>query len=88
MDALHIAVSHDGLYAIQGQLLPGTTTSDIAEALHLLFSTAPDTSIDPEDRILVIDADAQASHAAVVRVMEAARLAGIERVHFATQTGP
>lgn len=88
MDALHIAVSHDGLYAIQGQVLPGTTTLDVAEALGQLFSTAPDAGIDPADRVLVIDADAQASHAAVVRVMEAARLAGIERVHFTTQAAP
>jgi len=87
-DALHIAVSHDGLYAIQGQLLPGTTTGDIADALRQLFPAAADATANPADRVLVIDADAQASHAAVVRVMEAARLAGIERVHFATQAAP
>lgn len=86
-DALHIAVSHDGLYAVQGQLLPGTTTEDIADALRQLSggSAAPAGS---DERVLVIDADAQASHAAVVRVMEAARMAGIERVHFATQASP
>jgi len=90
-DALHIAVSHDGLYAVQGQLLPGTTTDDIALALRQMLATgagAPAASNAPEDSVLVIDADAQASHAAVVRVMEAARLAGIERVHFAIQAPP
>ena len=90
-DAMHIAVSHDGLYAVQGQLLPGTTTDDIADALRQLLRVAPaggEHAADPSERVLVIDADAQASHAAVVRVMEAARLAGIERVHFATQASP
>lgn len=84
-DALHIAVSHDGLYAIQGQLLPGTRTGDLATALLQLLE--PGTA-DPAGPVLVIDADAQAPHAAVVRVMEAAREAGIERVHFATQALP
>ncbi|MDR4126178.1 biopolymer transporter ExbD [Yanghanlia caeni] len=85
-DALHIAVSHDGLYAVQGQLLPGTTTQDIAAALAQLAATP--AGADTARPVLVIDADAQASHAAVVRVMEAARLAGIERVHFATEGAP
>ncbi|NLC35155.1 MAG: biopolymer transporter ExbD [Alcaligenaceae bacterium] len=84
-DAMHIAVSHDGLYAVQGQLLPGTTTNDIAEALLQLMAASPG---EHAEHVLVIDADAQASHAAVVRAMEAARLAGIERVHFATQALP
>lgn len=90
-DALHLAVSHDGLYAVQGQILPGTAIEDIAGALLQLMPAPPgDTSgtAPPSDAVLVIDADAQATHAAVVRAMEAARLAGIERVHFATQAGP
>lgn len=84
-DAVHIAVSHDGLYAVEGQLLPGTTTQDVADALRQVFMAQPQ---DSAERVLVIDADAQAAHAAVIRVMEAARLAGIERVHFATQSSP
>jgi len=87
-DALHIAVSHDGLYAVQGQLLPGATTEDIAGALRKLAAAQPGEDRSPSEQVLVIDADAQAAHAAVVRVMEAARLAGIERVHFATQAAP
>lgn len=83
-DALHIAVTHDGLYAVQGQTLPGTTTNDLALALSQVLAA----SADPAIEVLVIDADAQAAHAAVVRVMEAARQAGIERVHFATQASP
>jgi biopolymer transport protein ExbD len=35
--------------------------------------------------MLIINADAQAPHQAVIGVMEAARLAGIVRISFATQ---
>lgn len=82
-EAMRIAISHDGLYAVQGQLLPGTTTEDISVALRQVLASAPQGR--PSDPVLVIDADARASHAAVVRAMEAARLAGIERVQFTTQ---
>ena len=36
---------------------------------------------------MVVYADAGASHQAVVNVLEAARLAGLGKVSFATQTG-
>lgn len=81
-DAMRVAISHDGLYAVQGQLLPGTTATDISEAL-LQALTVDDSA--SKERILIIDADARAPHAAVVRAMEAARMAGLERVHFSTQ---
>lgn len=88
-DAVHIAVSHDGLYAIEGQLLPGTTGADITEALLQWKAAAGQTgTADSSAPALVIDADVQASHAAVVRVMEAARAAGFERIHFAIQASP
>ncbi|MBC8118535.1 MAG: biopolymer transporter ExbD, partial [Burkholderiaceae bacterium] len=35
--------------------------------------------------LLIINADAQAPHQAVIGVMEAARMAGIVRISFATQ---
>ncbi|MFX5464801.1 biopolymer transporter ExbD [Acinetobacter baumannii] len=37
--------------------------------------------------VLIVSADAQASHQAVVNVMEAARVAGLSRPTFATQSG-
>src|SRR5690606_30711245 len=78
-DALNIAVSQEGLYALNGQLVSGATAQDIAQALTAAANGRKET-------VLVINADAQSSHGAVVRVMEAARLAGIERVNFATQS--
>ena len=38
--------------------------------------------------MVLINADAQASHQSVVNVMQAARLAGIARINFAAQNSP
>ena len=38
-----------------------------------------------KDPVVVISADAKATHQSVVRVMEAARAAGLERITFTTQ---
>ena len=80
-DALNIAVSQDGLYALNGQLLSDNTVQDLALALQSAAASK-------KDAVLVINADAQASHESVIRIMEAARIAGIPRVNFATQGSP
>lgn len=81
LDALNIAISQEGLYALNGQLLADTSSQEIAQALS---SAARNRN----EVILIINADAQTTHESVVRVMEAARLAGISRVNFATQSTP
>jgi biopolymer transport protein ExbD len=78
-DALNMAVSQEGIYALNGQLLSGNTAQDIAQALAAAAGGR-------KDAVLVINADARSTHESVVRVMEAARLAGVERVNFATQS--
>jgi biopolymer transport protein ExbD len=39
-----------------------------------------------KEPVVVISADAQATHQAVVRVMEAARAAGLSQITFTTQS--
>lgn len=80
-DTLNIAISQEGLYALNGQLLTDTSSPQIALALQAAAKNQ-DTAV------LVINADAQSTHESVVRVMEAARLAGISRVNFATLSPP
>ncbi|MEN6585605.1 MAG: biopolymer transporter ExbD [Sulfuricella sp.] len=41
---------------------------------------------DQTDPVIVINADAQATHQSVINVMEASRMAGYSRISFATQT--
>jgi biopolymer transport protein ExbD len=79
-DAINIAISREGIYALNGQLLKGPDAQSIAQALQV-------AAAGNRQAVIIINADAQARHEAVVRVMEAARLAGIERINFATQ-GP
>lgn len=76
--AINIAISQDGLYALDTNLLNATTTQEIAQALQQAAANDPEAA-------LIINADALTAHEAVIRVMEAARLAGITRVSFATQ---
>lgn len=80
--AIAVSVSRNGDYAVNGQALNGISIQEIAQGL-LALSRPLDT-----ESVLVIYADAQAPHEAVIRVMQAARDAGIERVNFATQGSP
>ena len=43
---------------------------------------------DAKEPVVVINADAQATHQSVVHVMEAARAAGSSHITFATQASP
>lgn len=76
--AITIDISRDGRYALNGTIIDAAGSSEIANNLALAAAgkTAP---------LLLINADAQATHQAVVNVMEAARLAGISQVSFAAQ---
>ncbi|MBA2412304.1 MAG: biopolymer transporter ExbD [Burkholderiaceae bacterium] len=75
---INVAVTADGRYAIERQLLATNDVKSFAETLRTA-SKGSDTAV------LIINADAQAPHQAVIGVMEAARLAGIVRISFATQ---
>jgi biopolymer transport protein ExbD len=74
---INVAVTADGRFALEKTLLPGDS-STLAETLARAAQGR-------EDVLLVINADAQAPHQSVISVMEAARLAGIVRISFATQ---
>jgi biopolymer transport protein ExbD len=76
---IEVAISQDGHYALNGNLLEASTATEIADGLR-------NAAAGKTDPVLVINADALATHQTVVNVMEAARLAGIARVNFATQT--
>ena len=75
---INVAVTADGRYAIERQLLATTDVRSFAETLRAAGKGSDTT-------LLIINADAQAPHQAVIGVMEAARLAGIVRISFATQ---
>jgi biopolymer transport protein ExbD len=74
-----VAVSADGRYAINKSALPDRSVESVTAALA---AAAGDT----KDKVVIISADANASHQSVITVMEAARRAGLSQITFATQS--
>jgi biopolymer transport protein ExbD len=75
---IQVGVTADGRYSIGGPLVPFNDPAAFAQRLQQAAQGR-------DSPIVVINADAQAPHQAVVGVMEAARLAGLARISFATQ---
>jgi biopolymer transport protein ExbD len=78
---IEVAVAEDGRYQIDERALGDASIDTLAAALQ----AAAASQTDP---VVVINADARATHQAVVNVMEAARRVGLARITFATQTPP
>jgi biopolymer transport protein ExbD len=75
---IHIAVTSDGRYAIDGQVQAFTDASTFASSLKNISGGRTDS-------VIIIHADGAATHQAVVNVMESARLASLQRIAFATK---
>lgn len=72
---IHIAVSRDGRFAINGKV------TDRAQLSNSLSSLNKDSAIQVN-----IDADAKAPHQAVMSALEAARDANLSNIVFSSQT--
>jgi len=77
-EQISVGVTANGTYVV------GRTpvTFSTPEGFSTELKRAAGASLDP---MIVINADAKATHQSVIRVLEAARLAGFGRVTFATQ---
>ena len=73
-----VAISSDGRYSVNKKLVQGRGMEALATAL--VEGAKAD-----KDSIIVISADATATHQSVVTVMEAARRHGLTQITFATQ---
>lgn len=76
---VNVGVDAKGRYAINGTALGGADVETLASALKTAAGKTPDP-------VIVINADAQATHQSVINVMEAARVVGYSRITFATQS--
>ncbi|TAM85760.1 MAG: biopolymer transporter ExbD [Candidimonas sp.] len=81
LQAMNLVIGQTGIYSLDGEYIQGDNVDDIARALRA-------QSTQRRQDTLVIAADAQATHEAVVRAMLAAQRVGITRVEFATQSTP
>jgi len=75
---INIGIDANGKYVINKTVFTFTSVAQIVDALR---SAAGDA----KDPVIVINADANATHQSLINVMEAARLANILQITFATQ---
>jgi len=78
---IQVAVDAQGKYVVNRTPVAFRGPQAFAEELK----RAAGSNTDP---VIVINADANASHQSVIHVMESARLAGYGRITFATQAPP
>jgi biopolymer transport protein ExbD len=76
---INVMVSVDGRYVINHAGYTFKSVDDLAQVMKAAAG-------EQKDPIVVISADAKATHQSVIYVMEAARLAGLAHISFATQT--
>lgn len=79
--ALELSISRDNQYALGEHILPDADLATLSATLKQATMELPDAG-------LRINADRQATHAAVVLALEAARQAQISRVYFLTEAAP
>jgi biopolymer transport protein ExbD len=75
---INVGVSTSGQYMINRAAVAFTTP----EALAAELQRAAGSNTDP---VIIINADANATHQSVINVMEAARVAGFGKITFTTQ---
>ncbi len=78
-NSIDITVNATGEYTINRVPIKFSSIENLRDALQ---SSAQDL----EDPFIIINADAKATHQSVITVMEAARLAGYNKITFTTET--
>ena len=74
-----VLVNAQGQYVVNRMALPFKSVEQLAAELRRVAEPL-------KDPIVVISADAAATHQSVIRVMEASRLAGLSQITFTTQS--
>lgn len=74
-----VAVASDGRYMVNKQPVSGRSPDAVAQALSAAAQAG-------KDSVVIISADATATHQSVITVMEAARRVGLSQITFATQS--
>ena len=77
---INVAVDGEGKYVINKAAVPFQNPDSFAAELKRAAGGVPDP-------VIIINADAAATHQSVINIMEAARIAGFSRITFTTQAG-
>ena len=75
-----VSVGADGRFAVNRLVLDAGSVDSLVAAIG-------EAARDDREAMVIISADAAASHQSVIHVMDAARRAGLSRITFATQQG-
>jgi biopolymer transport protein ExbD len=78
VEQIDVVVDASGAYVVNKSRVAARTREALLEALKSAAGNM-------KDPVIVINADAQATHQSVVRVMEAAQAAGYGKITFTTQ---
>ncbi len=84
---INVTVDAKGSYTVDNVRIQFHDVATLAEALQTAARAAGGDVAGAAAPIVVINADQFAMHQMVINVMEAARLAGYEKLTFAAQTG-
>ena len=82
---IHVLVDAQGRYAINNVQIAYRDVAGLAEDLRRAAATG--SAQNKQDPVLIINADALATHQTVINIMEAARIAGLPQLTFAAQSG-
>jgi biopolymer transport protein ExbD len=80
---INVGVDPQGRYAINNTRIASRDAAGLADELN---SAAKGKGPLKKDAVIIINADATAAHQSVINVLEAARLAGFDKVTFAAQS--
>lgn len=79
---INVGVDPQGRYAIDNTQVGAHDAASLADELKSVANAKGQAGKEP---VIVINADATAAHQSVINVLEAARLAGFDKVTFAAQ---
>ena len=75
-----VSVAADGRYTVNRQAVDGRNVEVLSNALSAAAK-------DQKEPVVIVSADATAVHQSVIKVLDAARRAGLPRLTFAAQVG-
>lgn len=84
---LNVTVDAKGNYTINNQPVSFSNVANLASDLKAAAAAGQAAASGEKSPVVVINADQFAMHQMVINVMEAARMAGYDKLTFAAQTG-
>ncbi len=78
-NVIDISIDAAGSYTVNGTPVKFSGIRSLQNALHFAADDKPDP-------LIIINADAKATHQSVINVMEAARVAGYNKITFTAET--